>query len=50
MFVEVAGEVADAGAELLESAEAFDPQDLLLERLEEFLDDAVGFGLVGEGR
>jgi len=46
VFVVVGGELADAGAELLERVEAFDPQHLLLERLDELLDDAVGFGLV----
>jgi len=50
VFVVVGGELADAGAELLERVEAFDPQHLLLERLDELLDDAVGFGLVVEGR
>ena len=48
VLVEVAGELADAGAELLEGVEAFDPEHLLFERLDELLDDAVGFGLVGE--
>ena len=50
MFVVVGGELADAGAELLERVEAFDPQHLLLERLDELLNDAVGFGPVVEGR
>src|SRR3954466_9427552 len=49
MLVVVARELTDAGAELLERVEAFDPEDLFLERLEELLDDAVGFGLVDEG-
>jgi hypothetical protein len=40
--------LADAGAELLEGVESVDPEDLLLERLQEFRDDAVGFGLVDE--
>jgi len=30
MFVEVAGEAADAGAELFEAVEALDPQNLFL--------------------
>jgi hypothetical protein len=30
VFVEVAGELADARAELLEGVEALDPEDLLL--------------------
>jgi hypothetical protein len=37
-------------AELLEGVEALDPEDLFLERLQEFLDDAVGLGLVDERR
>ncbi len=48
VVVEVAGELADAGAELLEGVEVFDPEHLLFEGLDELLDDAVGFGLVGE--
>src|SRR3954447_16916814 len=38
VLVEVAGELADAGAELLEGVEALDPQHLFLERLDELLD------------
>ena len=49
VLVVVAGELADAGAELLEGVEALDPQHLLLEGLDELLDDAVGLGLVVEG-
>ena len=40
------GELADAGAELLERVEALDLQDLFLEGLQELLDGAVGLGLV----
>ena len=50
VLVVVAGELADAGAQLLERVEAFDPQDLFLERLDELLDAAVGLGLVVVGR
>ena len=49
MLVEVARELADAGAELFEGVEALDPEDLFLEGLQELLDDPVGFGLVDEG-
>jgi hypothetical protein len=31
VFVEVVGELADAGAQLLEGVEALDPEDLLLD-------------------
>src|SRR4051794_28017981 len=48
--VVVAAELTDARAPLLEGVEALDPQHLFLERLDEFLDDAVGFGLVEERR
>ena len=50
VLVEVASEGADAGAELLEGVEAFDPEHLFLEGLDELLDAAVGLGLVVEGR
>ena len=50
MLVVVVGELADAGAQLVERVEALDPQDLLLERLDELLDAAVGLGLVVVGR
>ena len=49
-LVEVFGERADACAELVEGVEAFDPEHLLLERLVELLDAAVGLGLVVVGR
>jgi len=49
VLVEVLGELADACAELVEGVEAFDPEHLLLERLVELLDAAVGLGLVVVG-
>src|SRR5215210_8151886 len=49
-LVEVAGELADASAELVERVEALDPEDLFLEGLDELLDAAVGLGLVVVGR
>src|SRR5215217_5813077 len=49
VLVVVGGELADAGAELLERVEALDPEDLFLERLDELLDAAVGLGLVVQG-
>src|SRR3954453_19921459 len=49
VLVVVGGELADAGAELLERVEALDPQQLFFERLDELLDAAVGLGLVVEG-
>ena len=44
------GELAHAGAELLEGGEALEPEDLLLEGLDELLRAAVGLGLVVVGR
>jgi hypothetical protein len=41
-LVEERGERADAVAQLLEGVEALDPGELLLERLQKLLDDAVG--------
>jgi hypothetical protein len=43
------GEVSDGAAELLEALEAFDPEQLLFERLDEALDAAVRFRLVVVG-
>jgi hypothetical protein len=50
VLVVVAGELADAGAELLERLEALDPEDLFLEGLDQLLRAAVRFGLIVERR
>jgi hypothetical protein len=47
LLVEDLGELADAGAQLLEPVEALDPQDLFLKRLQKRFDHAVGFELLG---
>ena len=44
------GELTDGRAELLEARKALDPQNLLLERLDELLRAAVGLGLVVVGQ
>jgi hypothetical protein len=49
MLVVELGQGADAGAELLAGVEALDPEDLFFERVQELLDNGVGFGLVDEG-
>ena len=50
VLVEVAGELTDASAQLVERVEALDPQHLFLEGLDELLDATVGLGLVVVGR
>ena len=49
MGIVAAAEVSGGRAELFVGLEAFDPEQLLFERLDEFLDAAVGLGLVVVG-
>jgi len=49
LLVVGAAEGADGGAELVECIEAADPEQLLFERLQGFLGDAVRFRLAVEG-
>ena len=50
MGVVAVGELEQCQAQVLDSLEALDPQQVLLEGADEALGDAVAFGLAHEGR